>query len=56
MIYFYWWVTLFGIWPLAHPEHNTFGNPVTWIDLVLHVIGLSVTLPIMVNWIRKAGV
>lgn len=30
------WLALFGVWPLAHPEHNTFSDPMTWLDLALH--------------------
>lgn len=36
----WWWLFLFGIWPLSHPKHTTWGNPVTWLDLTLHAVGL----------------
>lgn len=48
----WWWLALFGIWPLAHPAHTTFGSPTTWIDLVLHAVGLSAAVPL---WVRLMG-
>jgi hypothetical protein len=47
------WLALFGIWPLAHPDHNTFGALATWADLLLHLVGLSVVLPFAVGWFRR---
>lgn len=49
----YGWLALFGIWPLAHPEHTTFGDPVTWLDLVLHLVGFSVVLPAYFRHLNK---
>lgn len=37
-----WWLTLFGVWPLAHPEHHTLSDLLTLTDLALHVIGVAV--------------
>lgn len=33
------WLVLFGIWPVAHPEHFD-GSPMAMVDLLLHCIGL----------------
>lgn len=36
------WLTLFGVWPIAHPSHSTFANAFTWIDWCLHIMGFVV--------------
>lgn len=33
------WLFLFGVWPLSHPQHDTFTNPLTLLDLGLHLAG-----------------
>lgn len=45
-----WWLFLFGIWPLSHPSHTTFTDPVTWIDLLLHLVGASFVIPQLWRW------
>lgn len=32
------WLTVFGIWPIAHPSH-TDGSPMAMADLLLHALG-----------------
>lgn len=49
----WWWFYLFGIWPLSHPSHTTFGNPVTWIDWTLHALGATAVLPSFLRWCWK---
>lgn len=42
--FFWWWLCLFGVWPLADPGHTDFNNPVVWIDVALHLLGMVVLI------------
>ena len=37
----YAWIGVFGVWPLAHPEHTTWSDPLTWADWMLHAMGVA---------------
>jgi hypothetical protein len=55
MIWFAWWLALFGVWPLAHPEHDTYTYLMTWVDLALHVVGIIIVIPRVYRWFERVN-
>lgn len=45
-----WYLTIFGVWPLAHPEHTTYGSIMTWLDILLHCIGAAIIYMAFDRW------
>jgi hypothetical protein len=37
------WVLLFGIYPLAHPDHHD-GSLMAWLDIALHIGAATVLM------------
>lgn len=41
------WLFFFGVWPLAHPQHDTWLDVMTWLDWMLHLGGLTALILIV---------
>lgn len=48
------WLAMFGIWPLAHPDHDG-TTLMSGVDLVLHFVGLVIFLRAVREWARRDG-